>query len=426
MLKRINFLENIVQRGMLLNIASFSAQAVIGISINAILFAWSGIATVGLFNVLYAVYAVAGQLVAFGLSEAILNHSRVSDSCNDQRSSILSALFCSLIVSVTFSCLIFLAIKYTFDTDKFPDIANGLILLSLALPFFSLNKVLVAFFNSYSRFSLMAALPLARALFILLCTIVLLYNDEPIASSIGYVFVIPEILIFFIFCPFLSRWVDFPGLNELFSRSTYFLKFGVKVCGYSVLTELFFRIDVITISLLFTKEHVGIYTIAALFLEGVIQVLFIFRQVSIPEFRSKLDSGSLHQISVFIKSQSLTGLFIALVLSIAVWVGYCFLLIFGYSLSDDNFLMLLGLLLTAGVVYSVVSPIENLAYLTNEPVQQTAYLLIGSVTTVLSILFLYTFGKIYFIPIGVIVGFLSSQLFWYFVIWRGFVVRIKQ
>jgi len=255
--------------------------AAVGLILNVAIATQMGAAALGVFNQIYAIFIVTAQIAAFGLQDSTQKH--IAEYVNEksiQRDIFGAALMLSLFSGLSVSAVIYSGADWIGHVTDSVQFGKGLQVAALGLPFIALNKVFMGKLNGARR---MRALAVTQSLrgggILLVCLAVIALNGAPYLLGLGLF--LPECfltVIFFAFCgfptlPWITRWADWPRRH---------FSFAVRALGYGVLTESYIRIDIIMLGFFVSDFKVGIYSFAAMFIEGLYQVAVVVRSVANP------------------------------------------------------------------------------------------------------------------------------------------------
>ncbi len=253
------------------NFGAFGVQAVSGAALNLLLMRFAGPGTLGVFNQLYAVFVITGQLAAFGLQDSCQKHVAEYDDDNREKSRIIvTGLICAALTGLLGSLVLAVAGKF---------LGRGVLYLAPGVLFFVLNKAALAILNGERRMRIYAMGQSLRALFVVAGCLLVGLTDWP-KPLMGAAFTVSEALLFLVLLPtFLPHFEKAPVLAPWIRRH---LAFGLRALPHGFLTETMIRIDVLVLSLFMSEAQVGIYSFVAFFLEGILQIPLTVRTVTNP------------------------------------------------------------------------------------------------------------------------------------------------
>ena len=150
-----------------------------------------------------------------------------------------------------------------------------------AICLFAVNKILMGILNGRRRMKAFAVAQSLRMIVILGVCIAIGLMDGP-AYLLAAGFTIAEIVL----CPFLLaltqawRWpFGSAGSVDWLKRH---LDFGAKALSGGFLAESYIRIDILMLAIFVSDAQIGIYSFAAMFVEGLFQVPVVIRTISNP------------------------------------------------------------------------------------------------------------------------------------------------
>jgi O-antigen/teichoic acid export membrane protein len=241
--------------------ASFGINLLIGAKMSA--------ADLGIYSLSLSYYVVFSVIFCFGLN--ITTVQKVSANSNDlltERKIFTSNIVITLILSTLLTMvLIGLLMNVPGLLGKDDQFNSYLITCVLALPFFNLNKIYMAFYSGkrdQKRFSL---LRLLRWVFIFVAILALVFSDFEI-GAILYVFLFTEVSLLVLnliwkhdFCFLFDKHIVKENLS-----------FGIKSYAASIVSELNDKLDIIIIALFVTNSELGVYSFVIFFAKS----LYIF------------------------------------------------------------------------------------------------------------------------------------------------------
>ncbi len=203
----------------------------------------------------------------------------VSQSFQDRKQVIklfTSGMLLTFATSLVISLVTFLSRVPLGDFLNSQDVGIGVAFIAPGLMFFSLNKVMLALLNGLGRikeYAIFQALRYLLFLIFIVCLATLSFSG----STLPVIFSLSEFLLFlFLFIrtyEFLS-FEDILSYKEIYSSH---LLFGFKAALGNLLLDVNTRVDVIVLGYFSSDQTVGIYSIAALIVEGFCQLPVVLR-----------------------------------------------------------------------------------------------------------------------------------------------------
>jgi O-antigen/teichoic acid export membrane protein len=382
------------------NLMAFVIQASAGAILTIGLFFYSGSEHLGIFNQLYAIFVVAGQLFVFGLNDSAQKYSAEYFKDTDESARLaLMALIMGSIGALIGACLIDLG-AHTIAVKFYSEqVQLGLLWLAPGIFLFVINKVLLGLLNGRQRFKRFAIVQSLRAtvLVILIFTVVLA------DISIGYIgicFTLAELIVLFSQIDFVaSIWRKGRAATQSISDyrhwGTNHFIFGTLSMPHGFLSESFIRIDILVLAFFVDDATIGIYSFAVFFVEGVYQVPVLIRNITNPRlvrlFQNKDKNGFWQQVK---KSSGLS--FLLTIVLCATIVGSISLL--GHFVHIENLETLrhLMVIIFAGlIIYSLFIPFDYALLQGGKPAVQSLYMLaVNSLNLTANIILIPTFGLV--------------------------------
>lgn len=265
------------------NYGAFALMAGTGVILNFFIAAYFGTAALGIFNQIYAVYIVSAQLAVFGIHDSAQKYIAQHAGDEDQRTTAARAAV-GLAVLFGFGVALILwlgagAIGRIADSEP---VGLGVALAAPGLFFFAVNKVLMGILNGERRMRAFATMQGIRVLAILGFAFVVAGLGWP-AFVLGAGFTVAEIIIF---GPLLVLVRPWRRSSEATAGTRAWLRrhldFGTKALPNGFLAESYVRVDVLMLAVFVDDAAVGVYSFAAMFIEGLYQVPVVIRTVVNP------------------------------------------------------------------------------------------------------------------------------------------------
>jgi len=258
-------------------LGSFALLALSGIVINLVVAGVRDAAALGVFNQAYAVYIIASQLATLGLHYSVLRHAALHEDDAAERGRMFqTAAVCALLLGVVAAAVVGLGaglLGRLFDSEA-TGRAIGWAATGLSL--FSLNKVLLAYLNGLRRMRAFSVLQGLRYLVVMAVVCAVAASPLPIEAA-TVAFLVAEVVTAIAALTLLAR----AGLarERRFDRGwlARHLRFGVKGLAAGMFAEFNSRIDVLLIGVFLPDREVGIYSFAAMMVDGVYHVLAMVR-----------------------------------------------------------------------------------------------------------------------------------------------------
>jgi O-antigen/teichoic acid export membrane protein len=375
------------------NYAAFGVMAATGVILNFFI-AWKmGVEALGIFNQIYAIYVVAGQLAAFGIHDSAQKH--VAQYAGDTaaadligRTAFWIGLGIGLVAAVA---MFFLSGPIGQITDSAP-VAKGVVIIAPAICLFAVNKILMGILNGARRMKAFAVAQSLRMVVILVICIAIGLMGEP-AYLLAAGFTIAEIVL----CPFLlaltqaGRWPF--GAKEAKEWLKRHLDFGMKALSGGFLAESYIRIDILMLAIFVSDAEIGVYSFAAMFVEGLFQIPVVIRTISNPVLVGLLAAGDRTAVVKFVRK--VAPLSLAAFLPVALVVLFAFPILTNYYPADliNPARELLFPLFTGLAIYAAFIPFDFALLQSGMPGRQSLLFTLNVLANILlNLAFIPMFG----------------------------------
>lgn len=377
------------------NFVTFFVQGGTGALLTFVLMFVSGPGALGVFNQLYAVYAILGQLAAFGLQDSGQKHIAEFLGKDKVRSTIgTSNLICAAAAGFLFAALAAAASPLIGTATHSPQVGAGTLLLAPGLMFFAINKTVLGIFNGEQRMKLYAfGHSLRAALVVAFCLFVVFRGLPP--ARFGLCFTLAEFVLLLSLAPFLGDYLtrfDAAGIRRWIREH---FSFGLRSLPHAFFLETFLRIDILILALFLPDAAVGVYSFAAFFVEGVFQVPHLIRTVTNPMLvKVVLERDRPALIRTALRSMGTSAALTALIAAAVLILYPVFIPLFPLMEAGTGY-RLLRLLLAGLLVYSVFIPVDNILLQGGRPGLQSLYRTLSTAVNVaLNFILIPRFGLI--------------------------------
>lgn len=364
-------------RDIVYTLGSFVVLALSGMVINLVIASTRDAAALGVFNQAYAVYIIASQLATLGLHYSVLRHTALHDADPSQRGRLLwTAAVCALCLGATAAVVVGSCgalFARLFDSDL---TGRAVAMAGPGLLLFSLNKVLLAYLNGLRLMKAFSLLQAGRYLMVMAGVAGVAVSSLPMEWATLAFFVAEA-------CTLAGAVLYLARAGHLRERGfdrawlgTH-LRFGSKGLVAGMFAEFNSRIDVLLIGVFLPDREVGIYSFAAMMVDGLYHVLAMVRLNFNPLLVTVLrDKDELQARTLLARSLRLVvpaTLALGLLAMAALWFLAVFVAPQKGLLEGMPSLLIL---LTGLVLVSAFVPFDNLLLVSGHPGYQTLQQLI--------------------------------------------------
>ena len=314
-----------IATGAAWSLMSFGVLAVSGLLFNILLARLYGPGAVGIFNQVYSIYIVLAMIASFGIQLSSLHY--VSRNINDTdllRQIITSALALAAIISVVVVVISLLVAPLVSQVFSSNEVGSAYLWILPGVIFFAANKVLLNSINGLFKIRELSIFQSLRFILAILLLSIIVYFDLPVSVTPGCL-AGAELILFILLTFYLRHYLGLlkPEHFKIWRRRH--LRFGVKSVFGGVVSEANTRVDIIMLGILMSDRIVGIYSIAALVIEGIAKLVDVLRYPINPHLSREIASGRIDKLCRAIRK--------------GVLISYGFVLFIGIiGLATYNFL----------------------------------------------------------------------------------------
>lgn len=354
------------------NLLGFATIAVAGLLLNIAVAGFYDARTLGNFNIILSVYIVGGQLATFGIQYSTLYHvSVLTEELEEAASAIQAALLAVMIFSGLVCAVVWLG-NAAFIGN--PALANAMVYALPGLFLFPLNKTMMAALNGRRRMGLFALFNAGRVALIVVAVAIAGISGvagEALPSCLS----VAECILFVgLLAANRASFRTVAKARRLRSWLRKHVQFGSRGMLGGLIAELNSRIDVLVLGLFASSSTVGIYSVGAIFAEGLLQLLVVLR-VNLDPILAKLIAekrpADLRRLIDWAKAIGYTAMTVAGFAAILVYPMIVPIL-FDWNTYADSWLVFAiltcGIMLSAGFV-----PFGGLLQQSRNPLAQTAF-----------------------------------------------------
>ncbi len=393
------------------NLASVVILAVAGVGANVLVGRHYGPEILGVFNQVMSLYVVFSQLAAFGFHYSVLKYvAEWRDDPSLSNSIAHSGLMLAVVFGLVTCFVAYATLPFVHLVFQSEAVVEGWRLTIPTLFPFAMNKVLLALLNAHERMRLFAAFQSIRYLLILALIGLIIATGSP-AVWVSVVIGAAEVALLLILLPF--AFGHFRPLVQPVSRTWVRKHFSFGSRGYltAAALELNSKVDILILGVFLTDRNVGIYSMATLFLEGLLQIGAAIRNVYNPKITRHFTGGTIGELEKLIAS---TRNKLRLGAAGVGVLAFAFFPIFvHWIVGDPAFLegwYPLGILIVGFVACSAQYPFNMIFIQTGFPGTQTIYNGLAVLANLLLNLALVPFFGVYGSALGTALAFVLSVL----------------
>ena len=349
----------------------------------------------GVFNQIFAYYILLSQLAVFGVHLALTRYSALATENLADGSRLLLSALCSAAVTSTLTLFVMGTI-YSLLRNHMPGTALSYIwLVFTALPLFSFNKVMLGYLNGLAKMKAYAVFQAARNVLIAIFIIIIALMHGP-GEYLAVSFFLTELVLFVVMLGYLAHH-QLVGLGPTRRWIKELLQFGFWILPGNFVLELNSKVDILCLSVLGISDGlIGYYSFAALFMEGLYQMLVVIRRSINPQLTCCFDKARTDIKERFAKyRKGITKLiyFIGVSAAAAVIAGYFALCL---MINRKDYLMAIGALSVVAVSIALTAKyiaFGNLLAQTGAPAKESLVNIISVCSNIiLNLIFISIWG----------------------------------
>ena len=413
---RISSIKSLLQaklsRDIIYSLVSFGVLATTGVLINLAITAYSGVESLGVFNIAYAFYILSSQIAVWGIHNSVLRYTAFfKDRPKILSIQLISGSCIVLITGSICSLVIYITSPFTKGIFNSAETSLAIKYASYGLILFPINKVLLNFLNGLRMMRAYATFQSLRYVTIL-AVIIYLLKTKHSAAHLTYSFIVAELTTFAFVLIFLIRF----SLLPIKKISTFWfkkhLKFGNQGLFSSLFVEFNSRIDVLMIGVFMSDKMTGIYSFAAMFIDGLYHVLSMLRINLNPIIVTSFKTGKFTELKGIIASLKKYVPLVMIILTMIIFSLYLF--IGSYLLKEEDIkigIIILFVLMFGLILVSPFIPFEQTLMMAGYPnLQKGQQLFMVVVNIVLAVCLIPTIG-IYGAAVGTACSYLANIIF---------------
>lgn len=378
------------------NIASVFFLGICGLILNFLIARNYNARVLGIFNLVYAVYILASQFSTLGVQVSTLKHiAEAPDDNNRGQVIIVSAFIVIGFLSSFFAFLLYLIHRWIAEILNSPGLAVGILFMIPGMWCFSINKLFLNVLNGYRKMKIYSLLITLRYCFIILSVAVVTVMNLS-GEKLSVVFSVSELLLLVILLLVMSnlRLLSFGWRADLIFWIKKHILFGSKFFMGGVTSELNTRVDVLIIGYYWSDWHVGIYSFAAMIVEGVNQIPYVFKQNLDPIFAGLMAKKEINAVRQIIRQGRKWVFYGMFILGVALMISYP--VATNLLLKNNEFRIgwsVFCILLFGAIIQNSYLPFSGILVQSGYPGLQTILVLSATITNIiLNILLVPLFG----------------------------------
>ncbi len=401
-----------ISRDLAWTAGSFASLGLCGIAVNLVIVHYYDAAMLGVFNVTYAVYLIGSQLASCGVHSSILRHIAYHQQDRGLCGEILgSALLLTIASGVGAGLLLYMLAPFSAGLFGSPAIAEAIRVAAFGMVLFPLNKVLVHLLNAMQHMRAFALLQGMRYVIVLLVVVFVAMGQRDFRYA-PLAFLGAELFTLVGGVFYLARGGWLPHLRVSRLWLSRHLRFGGKGMLGGIFVDLNTRLDVLLLGILLSERAVGIYSFAAMLIDGMHYILAFIRVNMNPMLVIALRDGATERAQRMLAMSRRWVTALTVLLGIGLFLGFTLLVelaLPGKGLSEGS--LSLAILIGGFVLFAGYAPFDQLLLVSGHPGYQTAQCAVVTVVNAVLCLSLSPWLGIEGAALATIGGYLSGMAF---------------
>lgn len=390
----IDALKHKLNRDIAWTFGSFAVLAVSGVLMNVVIVVFRDAEALGIFNLAYAVYLIGSQIAVMGIHYSVMRYAAYFESDEAERGEMfLSACLLTLLLGLVAGALVYLFSPVLVSVFGSAHVAEAIGYTGFGLMLFPLNKVLIGYLNGLRLMRALAVLQSIRYITVLGFIAVISLSAASFTTA-ALSFFMAELLTTIAIVAYMAkqRMLTHMRVSRRWIRDH--LVFGAKGALGGIFLDMNTRVDVLLLGIFLSERDVGIYSFAAMLIDGVQHTLSMIRVNFNPLLVTTTRDKHWELGRKLVQNAKIYVLAGTVLLSIFIIIGYLiavYYLIPGKGLEGG--LMTLLILLAGYLLISGLSPFDNLLLASGHPGYQTAQNMgVAFVNIALCVLLIPSFG----------------------------------
>lgn len=385
-----------INRDIAWTFVSFGILAVSGILMNIIIVLFRDAAALGVFNLSYAIYLLGSQIAVFGIHSSVMRYSAYHAEDPFERGQMFSsAMLLTLVFGIVIGGAVYLATPLYEIIFTSKASAQAISYTGFGLMLFPLNKVLIGYINGLRHMRALAILQTTRYLTVLVAVTVVSVSDLPFTFA-SLSFFVAELLTTTSTIIYMKKMGLLKHLHFTKKWLKEHLVFGGKGALGSIFLDMNTRVDVLLIGIFLNESAVGVYSFAAMLVDGLQHILSMLRVNFNPVLVATMRDKDWVQAKKLLHYSKLYVFWGVVLLTILVIPS--FYIFTNYFVHDQSLIYgwkILAILFGAYIIISGFTPFDNLLLASGNPTQQTIQnISIAVVNVFFCILLIPVFGII--------------------------------
>ncbi len=385
-----------INRDIAWTFVSFGILAISGILMNIMIVLFRDSSSLGVFNLSYAIYLIGSQVAVMGIHNSVMRYAAYHAEDPFERGKMFStAMVLTLFLGIVLGGAVYLATPLFKIIFASTEAAQAIGYTGFGLMLFPLNKVLIGYINGLRHMRALAILQTSRYLTVLVGVTVISISSMPFIYA-TFSFFAAEVITTISTIIYMKKTGLLTHLRFTKKWVKEHLVFGGKGALGSIFLDMNTRVDVLLIGIFMNDSAVGVYSFAAMLIDGLQHILSMLRVNFNPILVAAMRDKDWVQAKKLLHYSEIYVCLGVVILSFMVIPS--FYIFVNYFVHDKTLIegwKILVILFTTYIIISGFSPFDNLLLASGHPAQQTIQnISIALINVVFCILLIPNFGII--------------------------------
>jgi O-antigen/teichoic acid export membrane protein len=412
-------------KNSLFNIASIFLSSILALLVFFIIAIKYGPSTLGIFNLIYSFYIILSQIGTLGVPTSVLVHLGMNSHDKRKCDELITSSFAIVaILGVLISYFIFLSRNFLADVFKNPEISWAIYYSIIGLWCFIMNKLLLNIVNGLNKMKDFAILNVFRYIFMFSVLLVAVFMDLP-RIKMPIIISVSEGIFTIVLFLYVLKLFHFVGIKKCIFWLKIHSFFGIKGFGGFLVPGINTRINVFMLSYFCSTTLVGIYSFAAVIVDGINQFPAVLRTNITPVFAEMIAKKEKNKIEDIISKGKKILFPLMILVSIAGIIVYPFIV--QVIIKKPDFMSgwpVFIILILGSIFYGTYFPFREIILQAGYPGWQTFYIFLLVATNVVLNFILIPKYNIIGAAVATSLSYILSVVYIKFLSWRLLKIKI--
>lgn len=303
------------------NLASLIVMSISGLALNVIIGRLYGAEILGAFHQSYSLLLIISQFSILGIHYSASTYTARGDTRVELGGIVIGALVAAGTSSLVVCSLCYALSSHIGSWFDSAAVARGFVVIIPGLFFYTINKTLLFILNGLRLMQAYAIFQILRFVFVFAAlTIATAIHLD--GSNLPLIISASEGVLFVLLLPFTLANTKSQGLAAWLLWFKRHVEFGLRGMVSGAVTSINARVDVVMLGIFSSDAAVGIYSLAAMVLEGFTQLIVVVRNNLNPIFTRLWSEGETEKLQHLLHRSTRRCYFYFVPLAVLLILGY--------------------------------------------------------------------------------------------------------